>query len=69
MKMQEIRILAREQGIKFKVGTTKAEAIRALQRSEGNFDCFGTAQAGECDQEQCLFREDCLPEEKNIPAK
>jgi hypothetical protein len=40
----------------------KAELIGAIQRAEGNFDCFGTATEEECDQEECLWREDCFRE-------
>lgn len=60
MKMTEIRAMAKARGLKLGVGTTKIEAIRMLQLDEGNFDCFARAEAGYCDQEQCLFRVDCL---------
>ncbi|MDK2955548.1 MAG: hypothetical protein PWQ57_1044 [Desulfovibrionales bacterium] len=59
MKMQEVRALARSMGIRIG-GLTKIEAIRKLQRSEGNFDCFGRAANGYCDQTGCLFYEDCM---------
>ncbi len=62
MKMQEIRTIAKSLGIN-SFGKTKADLIREIQRREGNFDCFGTAN-GYCDQEQCLFRAACLPEKK-----
>ena len=39
----------------------KDDIIRAIQRVEGNFDCFGTAiLSGTCSQGDCLWREDCL---------
>ncbi|MBI5847833.1 MAG: SAP domain-containing protein [Nitrospirae bacterium] len=38
----------------------KDELVRAIQRAEGNFDCFGTAVSGDCSQEDCLWRKDCL---------
>lgn len=68
MKMTEVRAMAKARGLKFGVGLTKIEAIRMLQRDEGNFDCFARAESGYCDQEQCIFREDCLtlaPKQKN----
>jgi hypothetical protein len=37
----------------------KSELIRSIQRAEGNFDCFGTAE-DYCDQINCLFLQDCL---------
>lgn len=60
MKMQEVRSLGRTRGLRFGVGMTKIEAIRAIQRAEGNFDCFARAGAGYCDQLDCLFRDECL---------
>ena len=58
MKMQEIRRKAKELGIRVK-NTSKAELIRTIQRSEGNFDCFGTAR-DYCDQRECCFYRDCF---------
>ena len=59
MKMQQVRAMARELGVK--AGrATKADLIRAIQRAEGSFDCFGTAEAGICDQTHCLWREACF---------
>lgn len=60
MKMQEVRILAKKMGIN-SFAKTKAELIREIQRKEGNYDCYGTAQ-GYCDQEGCSFRSACLNE-------
>ncbi len=36
-----------------------ADLVRAVQRAEGNFDCFGTAVEG-CDQDGCCWRAVCL---------
>jgi hypothetical protein len=59
MTVKQIREIARQKQIK--VGNVKKDSmIRAIQRAEGNFDCFGTAVAGICDQIDCLWREDCL---------
>ncbi|MFC1896204.1 hypothetical protein ACFL0Q_06030 [Thermodesulfobacteriota bacterium] len=33
--------------------------VRSVQRTEGNFDCFGTA-GGHCDQLDCAWRAFCL---------
>jgi hypothetical protein len=59
--MKEIRAMARELGVR-SARMEKAELIRAIQRAEGNFDCYGTATEEECDQEECLWREDCFKE-------
>lgn len=34
--------------------------IRKRQRAEGNFDCFGKATAGYCDQVNCAYYSECL---------
>ena len=59
MDIREIRRIARTMGIKTK-GMDKTELIRAIQVAEGNFDCYGTAVDDVCDQESCLWREDCF---------
>lgn len=59
MNVEQIRSIAKQQGLK-PGKQTKAALIRMIQRAEGNFDCFGTAVAGECDQLHCLWRQDCL---------
>ncbi len=64
MKIEDIRKLARAIGIK-PGKLNKAQLIHSIQRQEGNFDCFGSAVGGECDQHACGWREDCLP----APAK
>jgi hypothetical protein len=59
MNLQTIKKIAKEKGVR--VGNMKKEnIIKAIQRAEGNFDCFGTAKAGVCDQLNCLWRDDCL---------
>ena len=57
--MREIREIARQLGIR-STRMEKAELIRAIQRAEGNLDCFGTAAGEECSQEECLWREECF---------
>lgn len=59
MEMEEVRRKAKALGIKT-AQMKKADLIRQIQRAEGNFDCFGTAE-DYCDQWSCCFKEDCLP--------
>ncbi len=59
MKMEQIRAMAKTMGVKVG-GLSKTEAIRTIQRAEGNFDCFARAREGYCDQAGCLFYDDCL---------
>lgn len=59
MNLKEIKDMAKSQGIK--AGNMKKESIiRSIQLAEGNFDCFGSAIAGECNQMNCIWRGDCL---------
>ncbi len=59
MTLKQVKDIAKTKGIK--VGNMKkANIIRTIQKTEGNFDCFGTAINGECNQSDCLWREDCL---------
>ncbi|MDR3640094.1 MAG: hypothetical protein P4L39_02080 [Humidesulfovibrio sp.] len=37
----------------------RIESVRRAQRREGNFDCFGKAKDGCCDQGGCSYRSDC----------
>lgn len=63
MKIQAIRNIAKSRSID--PGTlSKTELIKSIQSSEGNFDCFATAYAGECDQIGCSWREDCFDASK-----
>ena len=58
MKLEEIKEIARLQGIK--AGKLKkAELVRAIQAAEGNAACFGSGQSSECGQQACLWRPDC----------
>jgi hypothetical protein len=58
MKMQEVREMAKKLGIN-SFGKSKLELIREIQRKEGHFDCYGTADDS-CDQLECSFRSSCL---------
>ena len=58
MKMTAIRAIAKRMKIN-SVGMAKTELIRSIQRTEGNFPCFGTAEK-DCNQPTCLWREDCV---------
>ncbi|TAN43505.1 MAG: SAP domain-containing protein [Nitrospirae bacterium] len=59
MTLKEIKDMAKEKGVK--AGKMKKdEIIRAIQTAEGNFDCFGSARSGECNQGDCIWRSDCL---------
>lgn len=60
MKIQDIRAIAKKMGIKVeKLG--KTELIRSIQKAEGNLTCYATS-GHECDQINCIWREDCIKE-------
>lgn len=59
MKMEEVRRIAKSNGIN-PGRLTKTELIKSIQANEGNFDCYGTANGGGCDQTDCLWRDDCF---------
>jgi len=67
MKIEDIRTLARAIGVK-PGKLNKTQLIHTIQRHEGNFDCFGSAVNGNCDQQACGWREDCLPAATKNPA-
>lgn len=58
MKLQEIKEIAQKLAIpagKLK----KMDLIRAIQRVEGNSECFGSGQSTQCGQDKCLWTGDC----------
>ncbi len=68
MIVKEIRKLAKGRGIK--IGKlNKTQLIKTIQRQEGNYECFGSAKNGFCDQGECLWMGDCIPAIKSASAK
>ena len=65
MNMQEIRVLAKDMGIK-SARMSKVNLVQTIQLTEGNFSCFASALNGECDQQQCLWRNDCFTAAKKL---
>lgn len=59
MNMTNIRTHAKSMGIN-PGKLSKADLIKGIQIGEGNFDCYATACNSECDQVNCLWREDCF---------
>jgi hypothetical protein len=57
--MAEVRAIARSRGLPIQ-RKSKQDLIRAIQAAEGNFDCFGSALEGVCDQDDCAWRQECL---------
>jgi len=59
MLMQQVRSIAKENGIKAGKAT-KISLIRKIQQVEGNYECFATSTHSDCDQMGCLWRDDCF---------
>lgn len=59
MKIQDIREIAKKNGVRVRK-LNKIELIRSIQKAEGNSDCFSTPYVRECNQMNCLWREDCM---------
>lgn len=59
MRISEIEKKARSLGIKDTWKYSKKEIVKAIQRKEGNFDCFASAMSF-CDQMACCWRVDCI---------
>jgi hypothetical protein len=61
MQMKKIKEIAKKKGVT--AGTmSRTELIRAIQRAEGNSDCFATMHVNDCNQMNCLWRVDCKAE-------
>lgn len=58
MKVQDIKEIA--QSMEIAAGKMKkTDLIRAIQRKEGNQECFDTGQSKVCGQHNCLWMDDC----------
>jgi len=58
MKLEEIKSIAHQHGIKSNK-IKKSELVRAIQRAEGNEQCFEAGKAVTCGQVSCRWREIC----------
>ena len=59
MKMQEVIVIAKRWGIFYKIGLSKPDLIREIQKREGYTACFRRQDF--CEEKECLWKEDCLP--------
>ncbi len=70
MQMKKIKEIAKDKGVK-PGNMSRTDLIRAIQRAEGNSDCFATMHVSDCNQSNCLWRLDCQAEvmaEADIPV-
>lgn len=59
MRVLEINDIARNKGLR-PGRLKKTDLIRAIQAQENNTPCFATGILSQCEQADCLWREDCL---------
>ena len=59
MKFQDIRKMAKGMDI-YTYRMKKTDVIHAIQEAENNIECYGTERIGSCDEQECLWRSDCL---------
>jgi hypothetical protein len=58
MKLDDVKKIAKDQGIPIR-NMKKVDLIRAIQRNEGNSDCYNSESSDTCGQFSCLWRDDC----------
>lgn len=59
MKVKDIQVVAKT--MKLKVGKlNKMQLIRRIQEEEKNNQCYATPEVVSCEQNECLWRSDCL---------
>jgi len=59
MKFNEIRKMAKGMQINT-YRMKKTDIIRAIQKAENNIECYGTERIMNCNEDICLWRDDCL---------
>lgn len=59
MRLTDVEKKAKNMGIRDVWKLSKKDLIKEIQRKEGNFSCFGTAEDS-CNQLACCWREDCI---------
>ena len=59
MKINDVRKIAK--GMDINTYRMKKEGIiRAIQQAENNMACFATERVTYCNEDKCLWRDDCL---------
>lgn len=67
MNMQDVRERAKDIGIK-PSRMSKVQLIQTIQLAEGNFNCFASAVDNECDQFNCIWRDDCFAAARKLDS-
>jgi hypothetical protein len=61
MQIKKIGEIAKKKSVK-PGKMNRTDLIRAIQRAEGNSDCFATTHVNMCNEMNRLWREDCKVE-------
>lgn len=64
MNSNEAKSMAKGMGINTR-GMKKLDVIRAIQRAENNIECYGTQRVDMCNEDACLWRNDCISPNKS----
>ncbi len=65
--MDASQIIRRAEEMGIEPGSVgEADLIRAIQRAEGNVDCYATDRNKTCGEERCLWRQGCLKAKKEV---
>jgi len=59
MNFNEIKRIAKGMGINT-YGMKKIDVIRSIQRAENNINCYATQRVDVCNEDACLWRNDCI---------
>jgi len=57
MEMLDLQAIIKSFEVKMRMART--EIVRAVQRAEGNTECFRTGEASKCGQDHCRWMPDC----------
>ncbi len=68
MNYNEIRKMAKDLNINaFRM--KKKDLILAIQQAENNIPCYGTERVSYCQEDTCLWKDDCFSESYFLLAK
>ena len=59
MKINDVRKMAKGMNINT-YRMKKKGIVRAIQQAENNMSCFATERVTMCNEDKCLWRDDCL---------
>ena len=59
MKLNDVRKMAKRMNVNT-YRMKKEGVIRAIQQGENNMACFATERVTICNEDKCLWRDDCL---------